>query len=279
MKRVRDSHHTERAGVHAVAKNVHEEFDWIFREQEEDFGIDAQIEVVVDHRPSGKIIAAQIKSGASYFAEEETVGFVFRGNLADLDYWLNHDLPVIVILYDPNGQVAYWQHVTSERVTRFAEGWKILVPRSQRLEAAQADALESIASNNEYLRAVAAEMTCPHCGAALTSRGGDEILYEVFECGYELVDDYPECHCPFDPAFPKFEEYELEFLERGSGPQKRWFCSPLPQTGAAKKVRLGLGSGQTKEQAEQMMRVRHDRIFRNWKAERTRRNLKESFDD
>jgi len=88
MGRTPQSYHTERAGVYAVAKIVHEELRWIFREIKEDVGIDAHVEVVADGVATGKLIAVQIKSGASYFARQDAIGFVFRGELKHLDYWL-----------------------------------------------------------------------------------------------------------------------------------------------------------------------------------------------
>src|SRR5688572_12547770 len=127
MKRVTASHQTERIGVHAVAKKVHEELGWIFRDQNEDYGIDALIEVVANYRPSGKIIAAQIKSGESYFSEKVSEGIVFRGESEHLDYWLNHDLPVIVVLYDSATDTAYWQSVTPVHVSRTSKGWKMTI--------------------------------------------------------------------------------------------------------------------------------------------------------
>jgi hypothetical protein len=258
MKRVTKSYHTAREGVHAVQQKIHKELGWICCEQQEDFGIDAHIEIVTNGVPTGKIIAAQIKSGPRYFLEQGDVGIVFRGKLKHLDYWLKHDLPIIVILYDPDSQIAYWQHVTPEHVTRLAKGWKMSISRHQKLESAQAAALEAIAAQNEYFRAVAAEFTCPHCGAQLLERAGGDIDYEAYACGY-LIQDVCQRPCPFDPAFPKYEEYRLEFHECGSGTEKSWLCIPLPATSAAKRLRLSPASGKTKEEAEQKIRAEYDR--------------------
>ena len=258
MKRVTKSYHTAREGAHAVQQKIHKEFGWICREQPEDFGIDAHIEIVTNGAPTGKIIAAQIKSGTKYFVQQDDVGTVFRGKLEHLDYWLKHDLPIIVILYDPASQVAYWQHVTPEHVTRLAKGWKMSIPQQQKLELVYAVALETIATQNEYLRAVASEFTCPHCGAELLERAGGDILYESYACGY-LIQDVCQRPCPFDPAFPRYEEYRLEFHESGSGTEKTWFCIALPATSAAKRLRLSPTSGQTKEEAEQKIRAEYDR--------------------
>jgi hypothetical protein len=259
MKRVTKSYQTGREGVLAVEQKVHKDLGWICRVQQEDFGIDAQIEVVANEKATGKIIAAQIKSGLSYFAHEDQTGIIYRGSLEDLDYWLNHDLPVIVILFDPDSQIAYWQHVTKAHVTRLSDGWKMSIPRTQMLEPSKAHALQDIAAQNEYLKAVAAENSCPCCGAELTMRDGDESLYEEFACGCQLVDGCCTHICPYDPAFPRFEDYNFESHESGSGPQKHWFCIPTPKTETAKKLRLRPQAGSTEQEAVQRIREEYDR--------------------
>ena len=55
---------TERVGVNAVEAIFLNELNWAFREQTvSDYGIDAQVEVMEDGKPTGKLIALQIKSG------------------------------------------------------------------------------------------------------------------------------------------------------------------------------------------------------------------------
>ena len=53
-----------------TAKAEFSRWGWAFREQPvPDFGIDAHVEPSHEGRPSGKLIALQIKAGPSYFAE------------------------------------------------------------------------------------------------------------------------------------------------------------------------------------------------------------------
>jgi hypothetical protein len=223
-----------------------------------DFGIDGHIEVVANREPTGNLIAVQIKSGPSYFRSKDPNGITFRGTAAHLEYWLKHDLPVIVVLHDPVSDDAYWQVVTPRNVTPTPRGWKISVPRSQKLDLAHAPALEAIASNNEYLRAVAREFTCPHCGAALLERGGGDILYESYACGY-TIQDMCQRPCPLDPAFPRFEEYTLEVRESEPGPQMSYLCIPVPTSAAAKRLRLAPAYAASKEQAQKAVRAEYDK--------------------
>src|SRR5216683_1096782 len=61
---------TERPGV-AALEYFFPENGWLFREQTtHDYGIDAHVEIVVDKRPTGKLIALQIKAGTSFFWEK-----------------------------------------------------------------------------------------------------------------------------------------------------------------------------------------------------------------
>lgn len=139
----------ERLGVHSVARLVHRELRWKFREQHEsDFGIDAMIEIADDGRPTGQLIAVQIKSGKSYFgtSASDQAGWVFRAGKRLLDYWLDHALPVIVVLYDPRSQAAFWQHVTAERVELVGTEFRMTVPAAHRLDGSAAAQLLAIST-------------------------------------------------------------------------------------------------------------------------------------
>lgn len=136
---------TERQGIHRIGLIISEELNWIFREQPiEDWGIDAEIEVVDGDTPTGRLLVVQIKAGESYFDEETEESFVYRGTQRHLAYWQGYSLPVVLILYNPNTKNAYWELVTDEVVERTGLGWKILVPKTNRLEKAAA-ALRKIA--------------------------------------------------------------------------------------------------------------------------------------
>ena len=57
-------------GVTLTKLAVEKELDWLFREQPtEDYGIDAQVEIVEGEAVSGKLLALQIKSGPSWFEQ------------------------------------------------------------------------------------------------------------------------------------------------------------------------------------------------------------------
>lgn len=125
----------DRIGVQTVG-NQFERAGYIFREQAiSDYGIDAHVELVEGNNATGKLIALQIKSGSSWFKEEDSGGFIFRGDNEHLTYWLEHSLPVIIVLCDNENAQCYWQAITPENVIHTKKAWKIIVPKFQKINA------------------------------------------------------------------------------------------------------------------------------------------------
>lgn len=122
-------------GVDLVSLKVKKAFSWVFREQtKNDLGIDGHIEVVNESREgTGRLIAVQIKAGASYFKHDSDEGFTYYGDAKHLKYWLLHSLPVLVILCDESSGVCYWVEISRSNVTRTKAGWNVLVPKKQTL--------------------------------------------------------------------------------------------------------------------------------------------------
>jgi Domain of unknown function (DUF4365)/Protein of unknown function C-terminus (DUF2399) len=138
-----------RLGVHGVALLVVGDLRWKFREQHEsDWGIDATMEIAENDIPTGRRIALQIKSGGSRLSELNHMGrWTMRGEKHHLSRWLEDQLPVLVVLYDPGTRTAYWQHVTADTAERTPGGFRIDVPASQRLDRSSRQALRTVAEH------------------------------------------------------------------------------------------------------------------------------------
>jgi hypothetical protein len=139
-------------GVRLVQEAVEDNLGWIFRvKRKADVGVDGEIEIVrEDRRATGRLVSVQIKCGRSYLSERTNAGFIYRGDLVHLRYWLDHSLPVIVVLCDPDTRDCYWVEVTPGAVTVLDAGWKIEVPTEHRLNTASLWQLEMI-GNRSYL--------------------------------------------------------------------------------------------------------------------------------
>lgn len=101
----------EKKGIGYI-RSVVEDSKCIFRQflLEDDYGIDAIIELTKNDNLTGIMFAAQIKSGRSYC--NKTSCHV-RSDKKHFEYWSKYSLPVIVIVYDPSERAAYWHNITS----------------------------------------------------------------------------------------------------------------------------------------------------------------------
>ncbi|MFC5694850.1 DUF4365 domain-containing protein [Pseudomonas sp. GCM10022186] len=119
---------TERIGVSAVQLAAADEFGWIFREQlVSDVGIDGHLELVVNGEATGKLMAVQVKTGSSYIKKTKS-GNVYSAENKHLEYWLNHSLPVLLLIHEPGENKTYWAEIGESKVNRHEKTWSIHIP-------------------------------------------------------------------------------------------------------------------------------------------------------
>lgn len=124
-------------GITILKKLIEKELDWQFRvnHKEHDFGIDGYIDVITENGGvSGKTIAVQVKTGDSYFSEKTDLGWVYRGEMMHLNYYLNHDIPVIIVLVDDKDSKVYWTLCDPQKTEKAGEKWKLIVPFNKYLD-------------------------------------------------------------------------------------------------------------------------------------------------
>lgn len=139
---------TERIGVSKVETIVNE-MGLIFREQTiGDYGIDAQIETYADDGyASGELIAVQIKSGSSYANKKNRNGDIeYYIEDKHYKYWLNHSLPVIIVIYDPESGICFWEVINHSTVHETPKGRKVEIPHTHNFANAKKE-LSKIAAN------------------------------------------------------------------------------------------------------------------------------------
>lgn len=121
--------------------------------QEQDLGTDLLVAVRdAQAFDRGMLVGVQVKTGASWFGEPEIVGdrsvagwWYREADTRHFDYWVKHQLPHLLVLYDVDSRIAYWVHVTADRCISTGKGLKILVPASQRVDEHGRTALFDIA--------------------------------------------------------------------------------------------------------------------------------------
>jgi hypothetical protein len=149
LPRVPGSLWTERAGILAVAHAVNR-LGLIWREQPSpDVGIDGQIELVdAEGRATGRIVAVQVKSGASYF-EDGGDCWRFRAHERHRVYWEMFALPVLVMLHSPADGLTFWTDARQALRSAPGESRVIRVPKSSVLQRATATDLFYTSGGNE----------------------------------------------------------------------------------------------------------------------------------
>lgn len=143
---------TERLGVSKL-DHYFSSHGWLFREQMvHDFGIDAHVETTNENYPTGQLIAIQIKSGMSFFSEENDNSYTFRTEDKHIEYWSNHTLPVILVLYNTDDDILYWQDVNEDTVISTGKGWKIEVPKAHVLDDRSLIVLSKLTQPEPYIQ-------------------------------------------------------------------------------------------------------------------------------
>lgn len=132
---------------------------------------------------------------------------------------------------------------------------------------ASGSAIQDLQNELNAAREELAEYLCPYCYSTMTLRveapadPGEKYwdTRESFECGFSRFGGYVEQPCPADPAFPRFEDYELSFSDQPTESFWKWSCYAIGKTLMAKKLNLGLALGRTKEEAIEKLKQQYHR--------------------
>jgi hypothetical protein len=109
----------------------------LFRSQEtSDFGIDAHVEITRDEQATGELVALQIKGGSSAFKSPTEDGWYFPVAAKHADYWLNHSLPVLLVLVDLESRQCFWQIIDANTLISTGKNFKVHVPRANDVSTA-----------------------------------------------------------------------------------------------------------------------------------------------
>lgn len=134
---------TELLGVNQTERIIIDEFDWIFRRQDVDVGVDAIVEKVVDGDPEGKLLAVQIKAGKSNFNINKDSLTHYVSNI-HYHYWLNLNIPIILVAHLPEINTTYWQNVDVHTFEKTPTRWKITIPKKNILDVKAKKEIEQL---------------------------------------------------------------------------------------------------------------------------------------
>jgi hypothetical protein len=133
---VGENYFQERRGIHEV-DGILINLKLIWRETPNaDIGIDGQIEWVDENdQAPGIIVAAQVKSGETYFRNETHDGFNYQPDAKHRQYWERFPIPVILILHNPKTRQCYFVDARQFLRGEASQSSAITVPKSQVLNA------------------------------------------------------------------------------------------------------------------------------------------------
>ncbi|PZD96970.1 hypothetical protein DNH61_04805 [Paenibacillus sambharensis] len=102
--------------------------------QENDFGIDGYIELVENEYVTGRLIGIQLKHGNSFFKSQTNGGYKFIGENKHLNYYLNSQSPVYIVIMDEGFKRMHWVQFELDKTSPYgANGWWMEVPKGNLL--------------------------------------------------------------------------------------------------------------------------------------------------
>jgi hypothetical protein len=231
---------TSRIGVNAVT-TLFTNMGWAVREQPtSDFGVDAQAEKLgPEGSGTGRLIALQIKSGASWF-KKRGENYVYYGSKRHLQYWLAHSLPVYIVLHNPDTGLTIWQKMEQHLITEGVNGaWSIEIPAAQTLTQDNDQFIASGAAMDlsslrrirlvldlEYIRTFAVEenifmLIDVWVNKTLNYRGAEFVFNEEPDAGVDYqIDAMMPCYTVeyyMAVAFPWLDWEMQEYIDESEG--------------------------------------------------------------
>lgn len=124
-----------RKGESHFAGFIIEKLGWVYRpvHQESDFGIDGYVDILIDGNVTGKSFAVQIKCGDSYTSKRSAGGIKYEGENKHLNYYLNLNTPIVLIVFTGRCDTGYWVEFDIEKTTSTTNGWWIEIEKSNEI--------------------------------------------------------------------------------------------------------------------------------------------------
>ena len=103
----------------------------------------------------GKMVGLQVRSDDDKAVERTARGYACRGEMVHVAYWLQHSLPVIVMVYERHRDRLLWEAVTPETIEITGQHWELLVPYDQAYGPESVDRIADIPCYSPYLARLA----------------------------------------------------------------------------------------------------------------------------
>jgi hypothetical protein len=151
-----DSDTAERIGLYAAGRVSAELPGLLFREQRSgDTGLNAHLEITEDFPKAGKTIGLQVRSDENTHLERSARGYICRGEMSHLVYWLQHAIPVVVMIHERKSGQILWEFVNPESIEIEGQEWELVIPYSQIYGAEAVASIAALPCYSPYLSRLA----------------------------------------------------------------------------------------------------------------------------
>lgn len=146
----------ERIAIYAASRITARLPGLIFREQRRgDTGLDAHLEITEDYPKMGKTIGLQLRSDEGSYLEHSARGYVCRGEMAHLAYWLQHSIPVLVMIYERQRDRILWEVADADTIEVDGQEWELVVPHDHVYGEEAVPAISELPCYSPYLSRLA----------------------------------------------------------------------------------------------------------------------------
>ena len=147
---VKDTQLIDQQGISFISGKL-AKIECSFNEHAREIGIDGIIEIRdVAYHSTGKLIACQVKSGESYFENEDKNNYYLYIDKMHIDYWLRCNLPVLFFIYSPEQEEAYWTQVVNFNLSEKDQSFLIEIPKKQKLSNTSKENFYSVCFGKLY---------------------------------------------------------------------------------------------------------------------------------
>ena len=146
----------ERIGIYAVSRISALLPGLIFREQRSgDTGLNAHLEITEDFSKMGKSIGLQIRSDESARLERSARGYACRGEMPHLAYWLQHAIPVLVMIHEQKSGRVLWEFAGADTIEVDGQEWELVIPHDQTFGPEAVESIAALPCYSPYLSRLA----------------------------------------------------------------------------------------------------------------------------
>jgi hypothetical protein len=144
-----------RAGLYSVSRIADGLAEFLFREQVSGTtGIDGHIEVNRPYQRSSRVLGVKV---FSVDTDDDKDMYVCSGSKDILIYWLQHSIPILIMVYDSSIGKVFWEHLREDNIILSEVGWSINVPKTQEFNEEAVRSIYEIPSYSPNLSRLAVD--------------------------------------------------------------------------------------------------------------------------